>query len=75
MTVLILLIVLIWTLGLVLAVLGKLLPAPDRNVRVSVRPLPWPRIEIAVDAVATGSGERRTNELRRTGEAKPDRRT
>ena len=50
MTVLILLVILLWTLGLVLAVLGALLRAPGRSARVSVRPLPWPRIEISVDA-------------------------
>jgi hypothetical protein len=49
-TVLIVLAILAWTLGFVLAVLGKLLRAPDRNVRVSVRPLPWPRIEIDIGA-------------------------
>jgi hypothetical protein len=50
MTVLIVLAVLLWTLTLVLAVLGKLLRAPDRAARVSVRPLPWPRIDIDLGA-------------------------
>ncbi len=50
MTFLLVLAVLAWTLGLVLAVLGKLLRAPDRSARVTVRPLPWPRIEITVEA-------------------------
>jgi len=49
--------VLLWTLFLVLAVLGRLLRAPDRDVRVIVRPLPWPRIEIAVEAVRGRPGD------------------
>jgi hypothetical protein len=56
-TVLILLVFLLWSLGLVLAVLGALLRAPGRSARVSVRPLPWPRIEIAVDAEHSPGGE------------------
>jgi hypothetical protein len=50
-TFLLVLVVLLWTLWLVLAVLGRLLRATDRNARVVVRLLPWPRIEIAVEAV------------------------
>ena len=57
MTVLILLVILVWTLGLVLAVLGALLRAPGRSARVSVRPLPWPRIEISVDAADSSGGK------------------
>jgi hypothetical protein len=50
-TVLILLAILAWTLAFVLAVLGKLLRAgPDRAARISVRPLPWPRIDIDLGA-------------------------
>jgi hypothetical protein len=49
-TFLIVLAVLAWTFGIVLAVLGRLLRAPDRDARVIVRPLPWPRIEIDVGA-------------------------
>jgi hypothetical protein len=50
-TVLIVLAVLTWTLVFVLAVLGKLLRAtPGRTARISVRPLPWPRIDIDLTA-------------------------
>jgi hypothetical protein len=45
--------ILCWTLGIVLAVLGKLHRLPDRDVRVLVRPLPWPRIEIVVHALGS----------------------
>lgn len=55
-TFLLVLAVLVWTLGLVLAVLGKLLRTPDRDARVVVRALPWPRIEI--DVAAAGSADR-----------------
>jgi hypothetical protein len=50
-TFLLVFVVLLWTSCLVLAVLGRLLRATDRNARVVVRLLPWPRIEIAVEAV------------------------
>ena len=44
----ILIVVLMWTLTLVVVVLRKSLGAPGRSVRVTVRPLPWPRIDIQV---------------------------
>ena len=50
MTVFVLLVVLLWLLVLVLAVLGKILRSPARSARISVRPLPWPRIDIHVEA-------------------------
>jgi hypothetical protein len=49
-SVLILLVVLVWTFGLVLALLSKILSSPDRAVSIKVRPLPWPRVEIDVSA-------------------------
>jgi len=49
-TVLILLIVLLWLLTLVLVVLGRILRLPGRAARITVRPLPWPRIDIRVEA-------------------------
>jgi hypothetical protein len=50
-TVLIVLAILFWTLAFVLAVLGRLLrAAPGRTARISVRPLPWPRIDIDLTA-------------------------
>jgi hypothetical protein len=48
--VLILLVVLVWLLVLVLVVLGRILRIPGRAARISVRPLPWPRIDISVEA-------------------------
>lgn len=50
MTVLILLIVLLWLLTLVLIVLGRILRLPGRAARITLRPLPWPRIDIRVEA-------------------------
>jgi hypothetical protein len=50
MSVVILLVVLLWLLALVLVVLGRILRLPGRAVRISVRPLPWPRIDIRVEA-------------------------
>jgi hypothetical protein len=50
----IVLILLGWTLVLVLAVLRRLLATPGRAAEVSVRPLPWPRVEIRVDGGPIG---------------------
>lgn len=60
MTVLILLVVLLWLL--VLVVLGRILRIPGRAARISVRPLPWPRIDIRLEAEtsATAEPEKRT---------------
>ncbi|HEX3789783.1 MAG TPA: hypothetical protein VHW44_18090 [Pseudonocardiaceae bacterium] len=45
---LVLLLVLGWTFGLMLALLNKILASPQRDVSVRVRLLPWPRFEIDV---------------------------
>ncbi|MGH3620598.1 MAG: hypothetical protein ACRDQ5_02255 [Sciscionella sp.] len=52
-SVLVLLGVLVWTFGLALALLSKILASSDRAVRVKARPLPWPRVEIDVSAKPT----------------------
>ena len=57
MTVLILLVVLLWLLVLVLIVLGRILRIPGRAARISVRPLPWPRIDIRLEAEAVAGAE------------------
>jgi hypothetical protein len=67
-TVLILLVVLLWLLALVLVVLGRILRLPGRAVHLSVRPLPWPRIDIRVEAEPPNRRDPRT-----CGAQSPDR--
>ena len=64
MTVLIVLVILGWTFGFVHVVLGRILRNPGRNVRVSVRLLPWPRMEIEVWSL---DGEPDSAHIARTG--------
>jgi hypothetical protein len=39
-------VILLWAAGMTLAVLSKILASPDRDIRVRIRLLPSPRIEI-----------------------------
>jgi hypothetical protein len=68
MSVVFLLVFLVWLLVLVLAVLGRILRLPGRAVRICVRPLPWPRIDIRVEAEPPNRREART-----CGAQSPDR--
>ncbi|MFG1641319.1 hypothetical protein ACGFMK_13610 [Amycolatopsis sp. NPDC049252] len=37
-----------WTAGIVLALVHKILAAPERDIRIRIRVVPWPRVEIDV---------------------------
>jgi hypothetical protein len=35
-----------WTAGMVLALVHKVLAAPERQIRIRIHLVPWPRVEI-----------------------------
>ena len=35
-----------WTAGVVLALVHKVLAAPERQIRIRIHLVPWPRVEI-----------------------------